>query len=48
MVMSDNIFLFNTGSIEQSGTPIEMYTMPASRYAASSLDQREIQHYTNS
>ena len=42
MVMSDNIFLFNTGSIEQSGTPIEMYTMPASRYAASFIGHYNI------
>ena len=30
MVMSDVIHLFNAGRIEQSGSPIEMYTRPAS------------------
>ena len=42
MVMSDNIFLFNTGSIEQTGSPIEMYTKPASRYAASFIGHYNI------
>ncbi len=42
MVMSDQIFLFNTGSIEQTGSPIEMYTRPASKYAASFIGHYNI------
>jgi len=34
MVMSDQIHLFNEGCIEQSGTPIELYTHPVSKFAA--------------
>ena len=42
MVMSDNIFLFNTGSIEQTGSPIDMYTKPATKYAASFIGHYNI------
>ena len=42
MVMSDNIFLFNMGSIEQTGSPIEMYTRPATKYAASFIGHYNI------
>lgn len=35
MVMSDTIHLFNAGNIEQSGTPVELYTMPKTKFAAS-------------
>ena len=35
MVMSDTIHLFNKGNIEQSGTPVELYTKPATKFAAS-------------
>lgn len=34
MVMSDEIYLFNKGNIEQSGTPTELYTRPKTRFAA--------------
>ena len=34
MVMSDKIFLFNVGEIEQSGTPAELYTTPQTKFAA--------------
>lgn len=34
MVMSDVIHLFHDGLIEQSGTPIDLYTQPATRFAA--------------
>lgn len=34
MVMSDVIYLFNNGRIEQSGDPISMYTTPQSKFAA--------------
>ncbi|MCD7953555.1 MAG: ABC transporter ATP-binding protein [Synergistaceae bacterium] len=35
MVMSDVIHLFNAGRVEQSGSPIEMYTQPETSFAAS-------------
>ncbi|MBR3019064.1 MAG: ABC transporter ATP-binding protein [Clostridia bacterium] len=34
MVMSDMIHLFHDGKIEQSGTPEQIYTHPATRFAA--------------
>ena len=34
MVMSDMIHLFHEGRIEQSGTPEEIYTHPATKFAA--------------
>jgi len=34
MVMSDRIHLFNIGQIEQSGTPVEVYTSPRTKFAA--------------
>jgi putative spermidine/putrescine transport system ATP-binding protein len=34
MVMSDRIHLFNTGILEQSGVPIELYTRPRTKFAA--------------
>ncbi|MGN0629465.1 MAG: ABC transporter ATP-binding protein [Oscillospiraceae bacterium] len=34
MVMSDTIHLFNEGHIEQSGTPVDLYTAPATKFAA--------------
>lgn len=34
MVMSDVIHLFHDGLVEQSGTPIDLYTQPATRFAA--------------
>ena len=34
MVMSDTIHLFHAGKIEQSSSPIEMYTSPVSKFAA--------------
>ncbi|MDM8274678.1 ABC transporter ATP-binding protein [Enorma phocaeensis] len=35
MVMSDVIQLFHAGRIEQSGSPVEVYTQPVSEFAAS-------------
>lgn len=34
MVMSDRVYLFNNGKIEQFGTPVEMYTHPKTYFAA--------------
>ncbi|MBQ7520909.1 MAG: TOBE domain-containing protein, partial [Clostridia bacterium] len=34
MVMSDMIHLFHEGKIEQSGTPEQIYTRPATKFAA--------------
>ncbi len=34
MVMSDTIHLFNAGQIEQSGSPVDLYTNPATKFAA--------------
>jgi putative spermidine/putrescine transport system ATP-binding protein len=43
MVMSDRIHLFNnTGSIEQSGTPVELYTSPKTTFAASFIGHYNI------
>ena len=42
MVMSDQIFLFNMGTIEQTASPIDMYTKPASKYAASFIGHYNI------
>jgi putative spermidine/putrescine transport system ATP-binding protein len=35
MIMSDEIHLFNEGQIEQSGTPVQLYTQPKTKFAAS-------------
>lgn len=42
MVMSDVIQLFHEGKIEQSGTPVEMYTQPKSKFAASFIGSYNI------
>ena len=42
MVMSDMINLFNAGNIEQSGTPIELYTHPKTKFAASFIGSYNI------
>lgn len=42
MIMSDVIHLFNAGIIEQSGTPIEMYTAPKSSFTASFIGNYNI------
>ena len=42
MVMSDKICLFNEGSIEQVGSPEEMYFTPRSKFAASFLGESNI------
>ena len=34
MSLADEIFLFNTGRIEQSGVPLDIYRKPRTRYAA--------------
>lgn len=34
MVMSDRVYLFNNGNIEQCGTPVEIYTHPNTHFAA--------------
>lgn len=35
MVMSDQIFVMNGGKVEQSGTPVELYTQPKTKFVAS-------------
>ena len=35
MVMSDTIHLFNAGHIEQSGSPVDLYTSPRTKFTAS-------------
>jgi putative spermidine/putrescine transport system ATP-binding protein len=42
MVMSDRIHLFNVGQIEQSGAPIELYTRPKTKFAASFIGHYNI------
>ena len=42
MVMSDKICLFNEGSIEQVGSPEEMYFAPRTQFAASFLGESNI------
>lgn len=42
MVMSDMINLFNAGNIEQSGTPIELYTQPKTKFSASFIGSYNI------
>ena len=41
-VMSDMIHLFNVGQIEQSGTPVEIYTHPRTRFAANFIGNYNI------
>ncbi len=49
MIMSDTIHLFNLGHIEQTGSPVEMYTSPKTKFAAefighyNILSQKEIE-----
>ena len=42
MVMSDRIHLFNVGEIEQSGEPVDLYTHPHTRFAASFIGHYNI------
>lgn len=42
MVMSDTIHLFNNGKIEQSGSPVEIYTRPATFFAASFIGRYNV------
>lgn len=42
MVMSDTIHLFNNGNIEQSGTPEEIYTRPATYFAANFIGRYNV------
>ena len=42
MVMSDHIHLFNVGRIEQSGTPVELYTKPSTGFAANFIGHYNI------
>jgi putative spermidine/putrescine transport system ATP-binding protein len=42
MVMSDSIHLFNVGQIEQSGAPMELYTQPKTKFAASFIGHYNI------
>ena len=42
MVMSDVIHLFHDGVIEQSGTPVEVYTRPVTSFAASFIGNYNI------
>lgn len=52
MVMSDVIHLFHDGKIEQSGTPVEVYTKPVTSFAAgfignyNILDSRAMERIT--
>ncbi len=42
MRMSDTIFLFREGEVEQSGTPMELYLSPRSKFAASFMGNYNI------
>lgn len=42
MVMSDMIHLFHDGEIEQSGTPEQIYTLPATKFAATFIGNYNI------
>ncbi len=42
MIMSDVINLFNKGNVEQSGTPMEIYTNPSTPFAASFIGNYNI------
>lgn len=42
IVMSDRIHLFNVGTIEQSGDPVEMYTRPRTKFAATFIGHYNI------
>ena len=42
MVMSDTIHLFNVGTIEQSGKPVDIYTKPQTRFAANFIGHYNI------
>ncbi|UWP60499.1 ABC transporter ATP-binding protein [Ruminococcus gauvreauii] len=42
IVMSDHIHLFNVGTIEQSGVPVELYTRPRTRFAATFIGHYNI------
>lgn len=42
MIMSDTIHLFHEGKIEQSSNPIEMYTSPVSKFAATFIGNYNI------
>lgn len=42
MVMSDVIHLFHNGKIEQSGSPVEIYTRPVTSFAASFIGNYNI------
>ena len=42
MVMSDMIHLFHDGHIEQSGTPVDLYTKPSTKFAATFIGNYNI------
>ena len=42
MVMSDTIHLFNAGHIEQSGSPVDLYTTPCTKFAATFIGNYNI------
>ncbi len=42
MVMSDTIHLFNDGRIEQSGSPVDLYSKPATKFAATFIGNYNI------
>ncbi len=42
MVMSDRIYLFNVGTIEQAGVPVELYTRPRTKFAAAFIGHYNI------
>ena len=42
MVMSDRIYLFNVGTIEQADVPVELYTRPRTKFAAAFIGHYNI------
>lgn len=44
MVMSDTIHLFNKGHVEQSGTPVDLYTAPRTKFTASFIGNYNLLH----
>lgn len=44
MVMSDTIHLFNAGHIEQSGSPVDLYVTPKTKFTASFIGNYNLLH----
>lgn len=47
MAVSDHVFVMNKGKIAQMGTPVEIYTKPASEFIASFIGNYNIIHREN-